>query len=79
MYSPICLGNEAGRMIYDGDIIIGQRGKLVAVNKRFSFKSYNVLGTEIDFKNPAKTQVVALTDNKEKNEELDPGDFFGII
>ena len=64
------LGNEAGRMVYDGDIIIGQRGKLVGVNKRFSFKSYNVLGTEIDFKNPAETQVVALTDNKEKNEEL---------
>jgi NAD+ synthase (glutamine-hydrolysing) len=64
------LGNEAGRMIYDGDIIIGQQGKLVAVNKRFSFKPFNVLGTIIDFKDPAKTQVVALTDNKEKNEEL---------
>lgn len=64
------LGNEAGRMIYDGDIIIGQHGKLVAVNKRFSFKPYNVLGTEIDFKDPTKSQVVALTDNKEKNEEL---------
>ncbi|HEX6226145.1 MAG TPA: NAD(+) synthase [Chryseolinea sp.] len=64
------LGNEAGRMIYDGDIIIGQRGKLVAVNKRFSFKPFNVLGTEIDFKHPDKTKVVALTDNKEKNEEL---------
>ena len=32
------LGNEAGRMIYDGDIIIGQHGKLIAVNKRLSFK-----------------------------------------
>jgi NAD+ synthase (glutamine-hydrolysing) len=64
------LGNEAGRIIYDGDIIIGQHGKLVAVNKRFSFKPFNVLGTVIDFKDPAKTQVIALTDNKEKNEEL---------
>lgn len=64
------LGNEAGRMIYDGDIIIGQDGTLVAVNQRFSFKSFNVLGTEIDFKDPAKTKAIALTDNKEKNEEL---------
>jgi NAD+ synthase (glutamine-hydrolysing) len=64
------LGNEAGRMIYDGDIIIGQNGKLVAVNKRFSFRRFNVLGTETDFKDPAQTSTVALTDNKERNEEL---------
>jgi NAD+ synthase (glutamine-hydrolysing) len=32
------LGNEAGRMIYDGDIIIAQKGKLVAVNPRLVFK-----------------------------------------
>jgi NAD+ synthase (glutamine-hydrolysing) len=64
------LGNEAGRMVYDGDIIIGQRGKLVAVNKRLSYKHFNVLGTEIDFKNPHKTEVVISTDNKDKNDEL---------
>lgn len=64
------LGNEAGRMIYDGDIIIGQHGRLVAVNRRFSFKPYNVLSTLVDFTDPAHSDVVALTDNKEKNEEL---------
>jgi NAD+ synthase (glutamine-hydrolysing) len=64
------LGNEAGRMIYDGDIIIGQQGKLVAVNQRFSFKCFNVLGTAVDFEDPAKTEVATFTDNKEKNEEL---------
>jgi len=64
------LGNEAGRIIYDGDIIIGQKGKLVAVNKRLSFKNFNVLGTEVDFDNPEQSQVVISTDNKEKNEEL---------
>jgi len=64
------LGNEAGRIIYDGDIIIGQKGKLIAVNKRLSFKNFNVLGTEVDFDNPDQSQVVLPTDNKEKNEEL---------
>jgi NAD+ synthase (glutamine-hydrolysing) len=64
------LGNEAGRMVYDGDIIIGQKGKLVAVNKRLSFRSFNVLGTEIDFQHSAKTQVVTSSDIKEKNDEL---------
>jgi NAD+ synthase (glutamine-hydrolysing) len=64
------LGNEAGRMIYDGDIIIAQNGKLVAVNDRFSFKQFNVLGTEVDFHEPSQTQNVISTDNKEQNEEL---------
>jgi NAD+ synthase (glutamine-hydrolysing) len=64
------LGNEAGRMIYDGDIIIGQRGKLIAVNKRLSFKKVNVLSCEIDFDEPARTKCAQSGDNKEKNEEL---------
>ncbi len=64
------LGNEAGRMIYDGDIIIGQNGQLVAVNDRFSFRAFNVLGTEVDFKDPSQTRIVASSDNKEQNEEL---------
>jgi NAD+ synthase (glutamine-hydrolysing) len=64
------LGNEAGRMIYDGDIIIGQHGKLVAVNKRLSFRKINVLATEINFDDPSQSQIIPETDNKEKNEEL---------
>lgn len=64
------LGNEAGRMIYDGDIIIGQNGKLLAVNKRLSFKNYNLLACEVDFKNDAASQRITSNDNKEKNEEL---------
>jgi NAD+ synthase (glutamine-hydrolysing) len=64
------LGNEAGRMIYDGDIIIGQNGKLIVVNKRLSFKKVNVISCDIDFKVPANSKCSATTDNKEKNEEL---------
>jgi len=64
------LGNEAGRMIYDGDVIIGQNGKLIAVNKRLSFKKYKVFAAEVDFDDHTKTQVIISEDNKEKNEEL---------
>lgn len=64
------LGNEAGRMIYDGDIIIGQKGKLIAVNKRLSFADYNILAAEIDFDEAGKTAVIPPSDNKEINEEL---------
>jgi NAD+ synthase (glutamine-hydrolysing) len=64
------LGNEAGRMIYDGDIIIGQHGKLLAVNKRLSFRNYNLLACEVNFEDPGLSQVIPPRDNKDKNEEL---------
>jgi NAD+ synthase (glutamine-hydrolysing) len=64
------LGNEAGRMIYDGDIIIGQQGKLIAINKRLSFKNFNLLSAIIDFEKPTDTPVIKSLDQKEKNEEF---------
>lgn len=64
------LGNEAGRMIYDGDIIIGQNGKLLAINKRLSFKSYNILACDVDFENPSKSKLIPSLDSKERNEEF---------
>ncbi len=64
------LGNEAGRMIYDGDIIIGQHGKLLAVHKRLSFNNFSLLATTINFEKPDMSTVVPSTDSKDKNEEL---------
>ena len=64
------LGNEAGRMIYDGDIIVGQRGKLIAVSERLTFDDYRVMACDLDFRDPANTQVIPSADNKEINEEL---------
>jgi NAD+ synthase (glutamine-hydrolysing) len=64
------LGNEAGRMVYDGDIVIAQKEKLVAVNQRLSFKNLNLLSCEINFDDPQKTEIKPSTDNHEKNEEF---------
>jgi NAD+ synthase (glutamine-hydrolysing) len=64
------LGNEAGRMIYDGDILIAQQGKLLAQNKRFAFTAYNLISCEVDFDQPENSEQQEITDNKEKNEEL---------
>ena len=44
------LGNEAGRMIYDGDVLIADRGKLIGHNQRFSFLPFNLLIVDYDFK-----------------------------
>lgn len=73
------LGNEAGRMIYDGDIIIGQHGKIKAVNNRLSFLRYHVLAVDVDFEDPSRTESIALTDNKERNEELTQAVALGLF
>jgi NAD+ synthase (glutamine-hydrolysing) len=64
------LGNEAGRMIYDGDIIIGQCGTIVALNNRLSFKNFNLVSADIHFEKPEKTVASIPTDGKERNEEM---------
>jgi NAD+ synthase (glutamine-hydrolysing) len=64
------LGNEAGRMIYDGDIIVAQQGELLALNNRLSFQSWNLLTCSIDVDTPANSERKPLHDNKEKNEEF---------
>jgi NAD+ synthase (glutamine-hydrolysing) len=73
------LGNEAGRMIYDGDIIFGQHGKLLKINDRLSFKRFNVLTCDIDFEKPELSEHTEITDNKEKNEELARATSLGLF
>jgi NAD+ synthase (glutamine-hydrolysing) len=43
------LGNEAGRMIYDGEILIVQKGCLVERNELLSFKNVDLLAAEVTF------------------------------
>ncbi|MFM9840167.1 MAG: NAD(+) synthase [Cyclobacteriaceae bacterium] len=64
------LGNEAGRMIYDGDIIFAQNGKLLNLNERLSFQSFNLQVCEVNFDQPELTKAQPLYDNKKQNEEL---------
>ena len=42
------LGNEAGRMIYDGEIVIAGHGKLMHFNHKLSFKDVNLISIDID-------------------------------
>lgn len=41
------LGNEAGRMIFDGEILIAAHGKVLAYNRRLSHREFNLLYTDI--------------------------------
>ncbi len=45
------LGNESGRMIFDGEIFISGPKQILGYNERFSFKDTNLLYKDIDFGN----------------------------
>lgn len=47
VYSNL-VGNEAGRVIYDGGSMIASNGKLVAQSRRFSFKDATVTSAVVD-------------------------------
>jgi NAD+ synthase (glutamine-hydrolysing) len=49
------LGNEAGRIIFDGDAVIAHKGRLVASTPLFSFNSVELCWGEIDY---ASDQIV---------------------
>ena len=42
------LGNEAGRIVYDGGALIASAGKLLAVGERFSFADFQLTTAAID-------------------------------
>jgi NAD+ synthase (glutamine-hydrolysing) len=42
------LGNESGRMIFDGEIVIAGHGRLLHYNHKLSFKDVNLVSVDID-------------------------------
>ncbi|MEB2781700.1 NAD(+) synthase [Algoriphagus sp. C2-6-M1] len=58
------LGNEAGRMIFDGEIMLAKSGELLSRNKLLSFKEFQVNCFYLE----PKAQVIAPIINK--NEEF---------
>lgn len=63
------LGNEAGRMIYDGDILIARKGRLIGHNRRLSFRNYNLLSVEVDFDSDQE-EIIIQPDWENKIQEM---------
>ncbi|MEQ9414096.1 MAG: nitrilase-related carbon-nitrogen hydrolase, partial [Cyclobacteriaceae bacterium] len=62
------LGNEAGRMIYDGDILFARHGELIIRNQRLSLQPFVIQSCEIDFDDNSKQPYQPLPDIAERNE-----------
>ncbi len=62
------LGNEAGRMIYDGEIVIAGHGRLLQYNQKLSFLDVNIVSVEIDPVNVNPTHKISSIPKEDKNE-----------
>ncbi|TRX62193.1 NAD(+) synthase [Fulvivirga sp. M361] len=64
------LGNEAGRMIYDGEVLIARYGKLIQRNEWLSFQGVDLVHTDIDFSNVAEEYPAPASFVRDKNHEF---------
>ena len=64
------LGNEAGRIIYDGEILIAQSGKLLANNERFGFEQVDVVSAIIDTAVPRREKKKSFAFEPEKTAQI---------
>lgn len=58
------LGNEAGRMIYDGEILIAQNGMLLQRNRKLSFKDVNLVTAPVNFFEPEGISIPDLNEDE---------------
>lgn len=64
------LGNEAGKVIFDGDIQVHQNGKLKYKAERLSLKKVDFHCVDVDTENPNNTTENKISDWFFKNEEF---------
>ena len=70
------LGNESGKFIFEGDTVLSQKGKLLDVSNRFSFKDYILNIYSIDFNNEKKS---FLYSEQNKYEEFNAAFSLALI
>ncbi|MEK6480784.1 NAD(+) synthase [Catalinimonas sp. 4WD22] len=73
------LGNESGRIIFDGEILIAQQGKLLKKNQRFSLENVNLTSSLIDFEQPEDSEYSPSSDSKEKEIEFTLAETLGLF
>ncbi len=65
------LGNEAGRMIYDGEVLIAQNGKLIRRNDLLCFKDVDLECAEVCFgENPTIEETIEYLPPIDENKEV---------
>jgi len=65
------LGNEAGRVIYDGGVLIASGGQMIAEGPRFSFRDHELTFADVDVHRTRTIQsrTASFTPNLDHNED----------
>ena len=64
------LGNEAGRMIYDGEMMIAHHGNLIKRNNWLSFKDVQLICADVEVAEPTAIHPNPETYDRSKNTEF---------
>lgn len=72
------LGNESGRVIYDGDIILASHGQLLAANDRLSFQPYQLMYFDIDTRQK-EYKSTSQTDSIDNNRDFAKAASLGLF
>lgn len=64
------LGNEAGKIIYDGQVFITQNDQVIERNELLSFRNVNLVTANIDFKNATNSASPLEPLQSNKNHEF---------
>lgn len=62
------LGNESGRMIFDGEMLFASRGKILIKNPLLSFQDYQLIHFNFPLEEPLTSETTPISHNK--NEEF---------
>ena len=69
VYSNL-VGNEAGRAVYDGSVLIAAGGSMLAAGRRFSFADFNCTAAVLDLDSLRPAQMRLAAEAGESSEDL---------
>ncbi|MVN78449.1 NAD(+) synthase [Hymenobacter sp. HMF4947] len=73
------LGNEAGRIIYDGEILVARNGHLLKRNQLLSFKEVDMEWVDVDFATPLEPIELVHLPEPDEYRELNQAMSLGLF
>lgn len=73
------LGNEAGKVIYDGEVIIYKNGELIQRNNPFSFHNISLVSADIDFDQNISASLPLAYEDKSRELEFTEAVSLGLF
>lgn len=67
------LGNESGRIVFDGELFIASNGEVLSQNKRFSYENVNLISHDFSLEN---NRLVSISEKTIPKEEIKETEFY---